>query len=131
MPNPLRHVLCVDDEEDILEIIQLCLGDLKNIRVTCEAKVEFAIQSLAATAPDLILLDMMMPKINGMVAMGQFRQQTGFQKIPIVLMTARAQPHEIKQYIDGGATSVITKPFDPMTLGDRVIQIWNDYDAEQ
>uniref|UniRef100_UPI00260EF4BB response regulator n=1 Tax=Propionivibrio sp. TaxID=2212460 RepID=UPI00260EF4BB len=90
-----------------------------------------AIQSLAETAPDLILLDMMMPKINGLVAMGLFRQQAGYDKIPIVLMTARAQPHEVKQYIDGGATSVITKPFDPMLLGDRIVQIWEDHDADR
>lgn len=131
MPSPLQHVLCVDDEDDILEIVQLCLCDLKNIRVTCEAKVEVAIQSLSATAPDLILLDMMMPKINGMSAMGLFRKVNGYHKIPIVLMTARAQPHEIKQYLEGGATAVITKPFDPMTLGDKVIAIWNGHNVDK
>ncbi len=51
------------------------------------------------------------------------------EAIPIVLMTARAQRHEIQEYMSGGATAVITKPFDPMTLGDQVIKIWEDNHA--
>ncbi len=82
MPKPLQHVLCVDDEEDILEIVQLCLGDLKNIKVTCEAEVEIAIQSIGTLQPDLILLDMMMPKLDGLSAIRLFRKAAGFEAIP-------------------------------------------------
>ena len=121
----LKHVLCVDDEDDILEIIQLCLSDIGGLKVTCTSDVENAIERLDKIQPDLILLDVMMPRINGVQAIRLLRTCAGFSDIPIILMTARIQPNEVHEYKASGATAVIAKPFDPMTLADQINEIWS------
>lgn len=121
----LQHILCVDDEEDILEIVKLCLSDIGGLTVTCLTDVDCAVERLEKIKPDLILLDVMMPRINGLQAIGLFRAKAGYAEIPIVLMTARIQPSEVHEYMTGGATAVVAKPFDPMTLADQINAIWS------
>lgn len=126
MTRRLEKILCVDDEDDILEIINLCLGDLGNMKVLCLNDIERALYEVSSFAPDLILLDVMMPKISGVDAIRKFRQIKGLEHTPIVLITARVQAKEIGEYLANGATSVIAKPFDPMALTDQVLKIWDE-----
>jgi len=129
MPAALKHVLCIDDEESILEIIKLCFAELSDIKITCVSDIENTINRMTEINPDMILLDIMMPKISGIEAIGLIRQINGFEKTPIVIMTARIQANEIQEYFDHGANSVIAKPFDPMTLVDEVKKIWDESHA--
>jgi len=73
--------------------------------------------------PDLILIDMMMPGIDGVVALAELKAIPNLKDIPVIFMTARAQPGEVASYLEKGAIGVITKPFDPMTLSTEVKRI--------
>ncbi len=126
MSKSLQHVLCIDDELDILEIVELCLGSLGKFRVTCISDVRNAIHKLETLRPDLVIVDMMMPNLSGVDAIKPLREVDGFARLPVVLMTARAQPNEVAEYLARGATAVVPKPFDPMTLADQVQKIWED-----
>lgn len=126
MENTLQNILCVDDEQDILDIVQMCLSEIGNYNVTVIDSVVDAVYRLPSINPDLILMDMMMPSMNGMEAIRQVRAQEKFRDIPIVLMTARVQASEVQDYMTGGATAVIAKPFDPMTLAEQVQAIWDN-----
>ena len=75
-------------------------------------------------APQLILLDVMMPGMDGPETLSRLRQLPGSAALPVVFMTAKVQSHEIDIYRNLGAAEVIIKPFDPMTLADQISAIW-------
>ena len=117
--NPIR-ILHVDDEPDIREIVGLSLGLNPAFQVrACESGAE-AIDAAAEWSPELILLDVMMPHMDGPTTLSHLRQNPKTSGIPVLFMTARAQTREIEQFIALGAQGVISKPFEPMTLADEV-----------
>jgi len=71
-----------------------------------------------------MLLDVMMPEMDGPTTLSKLREISGLENIPAIFMTARVQPHEIQEYVDMGAVDVIAKPFDPMTLSNQIREIW-------
>lgn len=114
----------VDDEPDIREIVELSLGLVAGIRIqTCDSG-EQALQLLPEIKPDLLLLDVMMPGLDGPSTLQRLRQLPGFESLPVVFMTAKAMPGEVARFRDLGAVAVIAKPFDPMQLGNQVVGIW-------
>ena len=80
--------------------------------------------------PDLILLDVMMPGLDGPTTLRVMRNDPKLRGTPIVLMTARVQPREIEEYLALGAAGVIPKPFDPMKLGEQLGSIWATHQAK-
>jgi two-component system, OmpR family, response regulator len=121
---PLRRILCIDDESDILEVAQMCLETVGGFDVdTCTGGQE-ALGKVDEFAPDLILLDVMMPGMNGPETLAALRKKPKLDDVPIVFMTARIQSSEIKSYLKMGAAGVIAKPFDPMGLSSEVERIW-------
>ena len=86
------------------------------------------VHSLTAIAesPDLILLDMMMPHMDGLQTLQRLRADARTREIPVIFMTARAQRAEIESYLSAGAVGIITKPFDPMQLASEVRRIAED-----
>jgi CheY-like chemotaxis protein len=114
------RILHVDDEPDIREIVDMSLSLNPDFQVrACESGAE-AIKAAAEWSPELILLDVMMPRMDGPTTLSQLRQDPRTSEIPVLFMTARAQTREIEQFIALGAQGVISKPFDPMTLADEV-----------
>jgi CheY-like chemotaxis protein len=114
------RVLHVDDEPDIREVVELSLGldpDLKVRGCSCGGD---ALVAAEAWLPDLILLDVMMPVMDGPTTLTHLRQRRQTADIPVVFMTARAQPRELEHFVSLGAEGVIAKPFDPMTLAAAV-----------
>ena len=79
---------------------------------------------VADFAPDLVLLDVMMPDMDGPATLRALRQLPGMAALPVVFMTAKVQPQEVAEYRARGALDVIAKPFDPMTLAAQVREIW-------
>lgn len=124
MTPPLKHILCVDDERDILAVAQMCLETVGCYRVTCCNCGADALQSVSDIRPDLILLDVMMPHMNGPDTFTALQALPQAMGIPVVLMTARVQPSEIKAYLKLGAAAVIAKPFNAMTLASEIQAIW-------
>lgn len=125
MSKALRRILCVDDEPDILEIVDLCLGEIEGLEITTMQDVQQAIDNIHEISPDLILLDVMMPRMNGVEAMARIRGTPGYECTPVVLMTARIQPNEVSAYKASGATDVVPKPFDPTQLAEQIQAIWS------
>jgi CheY-like chemotaxis protein len=110
------RILHVDDEPDIREVVELSLELNPAFTVKSCASGSDALAVAADWSPDLILCDVMMPVMDGPATLARLRQQPETAKIPVVFMTARAQPHEFEQFKALGATGVIAKPFDPLSL---------------
>ncbi|HEU4654233.1 MAG TPA: response regulator [Steroidobacteraceae bacterium] len=126
----LQTVLYVDDEPDIREVVELSLGLVGGLTVhTCESG-ERALEVLPILQPDLILLDVMMPRLDGPSTLQRLRADPRSARIPVVFMTAKAMPQEVERFKQLGAVAVIAKPFDPMRLGEQVISIWEGLTGE-
>jgi len=116
------HVLHVDDEPDIREVVELSLGlDPDFVTRSCDSGHE-ALAVVAEWPPDIILLDVMMPVMDGPTTLARLRDNPKTASIPVVFMTARAQTRELDLFRSLGAAGVIAKPFDPMTLATSVRQ---------
>jgi len=114
------RILHVDDEPDIREVVDMSLALNPDFEVrACSSGAE-AIQTAAEWLPYLILLDVMMPGMDGPTTLTELRKNPQTSKIAVIFMTARAQTSEVEQFISLGAEGVISKPFDPMTLAMQV-----------
>lgn len=118
------RVLHVDDEPDIRELVEICFGfdpelDLKSC--CCGGD---ALAAAVSWSPDIILMDVMMPDMDGPQTLGHLRQFDVTAKIPVLFMTARAQGRELAHFLSLGAAGVIAKPFDPMALAGTVKQLY-------
>jgi two-component system, OmpR family, response regulator len=120
----LQHVACVDDDADILQITKFALEEIGGLTVTAFEGPRAALEGMAAAQPDLILMDVMMPEMDGPTALKMLKKQDGVSHIPVVFMTARVQPHELRDYMALGAAGVISKPYDPVTLTQQLVDIW-------
>ncbi|HCM84325.1 MAG TPA: response regulator [Alphaproteobacteria bacterium] len=125
MPNSLQHILCIDDESDILEVAKMCLETIGGLQVTCLNSGAEAVAKAEAIQPDIIMLDVMMPEMDGPSTLKKLRENPALNHIPIVFMTARVQPSEVQEYMAMGAAGVVPKPFDPMLITAQVTEIWN------
>jgi DNA-binding response OmpR family regulator len=115
---PVNRVLLVDDEEDIRTIGKLALEDVGGLDVHLGTRGTELLPLVRAHAPDLVLLDVMMPEMDGPTALRQLRESG--DETPVIFMTAKVQSREKSSYLDLGAIGVIVKPFDPMTLAADV-----------
>lgn len=114
-------LLHVDDEDDIREVAAYALELDAAIRLTSVASGGAALERLeAGYRPDAILLDVMMPGLDGPGTLEQLRTISGLESTPVVFMTARVQADERQHYLNLGALGVITKPFDPLSLASEL-----------
>ncbi|KEJ94672.1 response regulator [Pseudosulfitobacter pseudonitzschiae] len=113
-------ILHVEDDADIREIAQLALGLSGDFEVVQSASGEEALLMVQAFVPDVLLLDVMMPGMTGRQTLERMRQIPALEKTPAIFMTARAQNSEVEELRELGAAEVISKPFDPMLLGDQI-----------
>jgi len=120
----LKRILYVEDEPDIRAVAQIALEVVGGfVTRICSSGAE-ALQAVASFAPDLILLDVMMPGMDGPSTLLALRKLPELDGTPVAFMTAKVQPNEVIEYKRLGAIGVIAKPFDPMTLGDAVRALW-------
>lgn len=114
------RVLHVDDEPDIRELVEISLALDPDIATrSCESGGE-ALDAASEWGPDIILLDVMMPAMDGPQTLKHLRERATTLTIPVVFMTARAQVREIAEFLALGAAGVIPKPFDPLSLAGEV-----------
>ena len=117
-------VLIVDDQQANLKVLFVFLQNMQfDVRILESG--EQALELLKHTLPDIILLDVMMPGMDGPTTLAEIREMTAYQHTPAIFMTAKIQSWEVKQYLNLGAVEVIGKPFDPMTLAARIKEIWS------
>ncbi len=124
---PLNKILYVEDEEDIRAIAQVALEDMGNFNVLFCVDGAEALQKVQSFSPDLILLDVMLPGMDGPTILKNLRLQPSLQHIPVIFMTAKMQSNELEEYKDMGVISVISKPFDPVNLAQTIHQAWDNY----
>lgn len=125
-PN-LHKILYVEDEPDIQAVAKLALETVGGFELeVCSSGAE-ALQKGPQYNPDLILIDVMMPEMDGPTTVQELKKMPGMDHIPVVFITAKVQQNEVAQLKSIGAIDVIAKPFDPMSLSESVTAIWNNY----
>lgn len=125
MIHELTRILYVEDDPDIQAIAMMVLETINGFTVeACNCGSE-ALQKAVPFKPDLILLDVMMPGMDGPETLKGLRAFAELETTPVVFMTAKVQPQEVQGYLDLGAAGVIAKPFDPMTLAQELRDIWS------
>lgn len=115
--SPSLRVLVVDDEPDILAIARAALEFGGGVAVEACGSGLDALRRAEASPPDVVLLDVMMPGLDGPSTLRQLREKPATSGVPVVFMTAKVQPDELRRYQASGALAVIRKPFDPLSLG--------------
>jgi two-component system OmpR family response regulator len=124
MDGVLRKVLYVEDDADIRTIASLALETVGGLTLQACASGAEALAQAAAFAPDLLLLDVMMPCMDGPTTLSRLRELPVTRDVPVIFMTAKVQASEVQHYKSLGALGVISKPFDPMTLAKEVQALW-------
>ncbi|OJH40756.1 response regulator [Cystobacter ferrugineus] len=112
----IHKVLLVDDEDDIRTIGQVSLSRVGGWQTVLASSGADALAKAAAERPDLILLDVMMPGMDGPTTLARLRAQESTATTPVIFMTAKIQKQEVARYLELGAVGVIGKPFNPLTL---------------
>ena len=112
--------MIVDDDEDIRAIVELAARRFGSWEVVSAASGEEALAMAGSERPDVILLDVMMPQLDGPETMAKLREEPATAGIPVIFLTAKVQQHEMEAYLAGGAHGVISKPFDVTTLPDEI-----------
>lgn len=125
--HTLTRILMVEDEADIQAIAQLALEALGGFKVCMCSSGRAALQAASTFHPDLILLDVMMPEMDGPSTLAALRALPCTAATPVIFMTAKVQPKELTEYKALGVPDVIAKPFDPMTLAATITAIWSGY----
>lgn len=120
----LGMILLAEDDPDIQELALMALEDVGGLKFVAVDNGPAMLHEAERTVPDLIILDWMMPGLDGGQTLAALRARPATAKVPIIFMTAKARPDEIDRMLKLGAADVITKPFDPMELPDRVLAIW-------
>ena len=113
-------VLVIDDEEDVRFVVRLSLGRVGGMTVVEAASGAEGIGLAESERPDVILLDMMMPAMDGTATYRALRANAETASIPVVFLTAKAAAGEVQRLRDLGARGVVLKPFDPMTLASDI-----------
>jgi CheY-like chemotaxis protein len=124
MVEKLKRILYVEDDMDVAEVALMTLEDLGGFEVKHCASGEEAIAALPAYNPQLVLLDVMMPNMDGPETLKAIQAMPEGKSVPIVFMTAKAQAHQQEAYLHMGAVGVLSKPFDPATLSDSLRTLW-------
>lgn len=120
----LRRVLLVDDDADVLSIARFALERVGKLVVEGCTEGGEAVGHAQRFAPDLILLDVMMPGVDGPTTLRALRADPATAAIPVVFMTAKVQPQEVSRYRNLGALDVIIKPFAALTLASTLQEVW-------
>jgi two-component system, OmpR family, response regulator len=127
--NSLQRILYVEDEPDIQAVAKLALEIIGGFTVKVCSSGEEALRNAEAFAPQLLLLDVMMPGLDGPATLEALRKLPSLTELPAIFMTAKVQPAEIIYFKSLGAQDVIAKPFDPMRLAAHIKAIWDAYYA--
>ena len=126
----LNRILHVDDEADIQLIAKLALETIGGFTVELCTSGQEALDKAGRFDPDLIVLDVMMPDMDGLETFKKLSCIEAVCDVPIIFMTARTHENEIAELMDLGAVGVIQKPFDPMTLTSQIKSVWKSYISE-
>ncbi len=120
-----KRILVVDDEEHIQEVIQTCLEILQNWHVILAESGMEGLRKAEMEQPDVILLDVSMPDMDGLTTLQRLRENPTTQTIPVILLTAKVQPNDQARFTTLDIRGIITKPFDPLKLAEQIAETLN------
>ncbi len=118
-----KCILVIDDEPNLCLVIQACLETMSNWQVITAESGKKGLQLAQTEHPDAILLDVMMPDMDGLTLYKELQKSPSTQEIPVILLTAKVFNNDITQFNQLGIAGVIAKPFDPMTLTQEVTKV--------
>lgn len=116
----MRKILIIDDEDDIREVAQLSLESVAGWEVIAASSGAQGLARAAEFMPDAILLDVMMPGMDGPTTFRELRKNPATSHIPVLLLTAKVQNSDQRRFADLGVEAVLFKPFDPLTLSAQI-----------
>ena len=122
-----RKILIVDDENDIREVAAMSMEDVCGWKVVQARSGPEGLQLAQDQHPDAILLDVMMPDMDGPSTLQQLRSNTSTAQIPVIFLTAKVQGSDRKRFGELGVAAILAKPFDPMLLCSQIAEAlgWN------
>lgn len=123
----MRHILIIDDEDDIREVASLSLEATAGWQILTASSGAQGIELAITHQPDAILMDVMMPGVDGPTTFRQMQQIPAIAHIPVLLLTAKVQGVDKRRFADLGVAAVLFKPFDPLTLAEQISEAlqWN------
>lgn len=117
----MKKILIVDDDKNIRNILEIALEE--EWMVVAASSGEEALELAANEQPDLILLDRMMPGMDGLTTLKELRLRSATQSVPVIFLTARVQTQDLEDYSGDGVLGLLSKPFDPVTLTDEINEL--------
>jgi len=125
MPDrPLQRISYVEDDEDIQRIVRMSLERVGKMTVDVVSDSMTAIARMASFKPDLVMLDWMMPGMDGPTLFRKMRETPEVRDLPVVFITAKASQRDLDQLMKLGAAATISKPFSPKDLPEQLREIW-------
>ena len=124
--DDLERVIVAEDDPDICAVVTLALGRVGGLQVTACADGRAVLDLVPHLLPDLFLLDVMMPEMDGLETLRRLKLEPRTKLIPVIFMTARIQPADLETYHRSGAAGVIAKPFDPLTLTQHLRELYRE-----
>ncbi|CAN1211113.1 response regulator [Tumidithrix helvetica PCC 7403] len=118
-----KSILLIDDEPNLSEVIAVCLQSFKGWTVRLANSGREGFRLLETVQPDAILLDVMMPEMDGITVYRNLQENPDTQNIPVILLTAKVQASDRERFSQLGVVGTIAKPFNPVTLADQVAQL--------
>lgn len=121
----MHRILLIDDEDDIREVASLTLEVTAGWRVITANSGTAGIRAALAEKPEAILMDVMMPEMDGPTTFREMQKIPELANIPVILLTAKVQGVDQRRFSDLGVAAVLFKPFDPMTLAQQIAEVLN------
>jgi len=118
-----RKILIIDDEDDIREVAALSLESVAGWEVVAASSGAQGLVRAAEYQPDAILLDVMMPGMDGPTTFRELRKNPATERIPVLLLTAKVQSTDQRRFADLGVNAILFKPFDPLTLSAQIASV--------
>lgn len=123
--QPLNRICYVEDDEDIQKIVRMSLERIGKMQVEVVSDPMVAIEAIKAFKPELVMLDWMMPGMDGPTLFRKMQETPEVRDLPVVFITAKASQKELDELRTLGAAGTISKPFAPRDLADQLRAIWN------
>ncbi len=129
MSKPLTKILCIDDDPDILSIIEFSLVEVGKFEVLACGSGAEALEAVTTFEPQLFLIDVMMPNMSGPETLEALQSLAAFSETPAVFLTANTQFSTYSEAHPPKMLGVLTKPFDPMQLPEKINKLWKQHMA--
>jgi len=122
----LKRILYAEDEPDVQTVVEIIIQSMSDYEIKICDNGKLLLDCVEDYEPDLILLDVMMPEMDGPTTFKNLQLNEKTKNIPVIFMTAKAQVHEVLLFQETGVIGVITKPFDPIVLCSDIQKIWKE-----